>query len=271
MNRFCLRIAGTIFLCLIQTGMLLGQSPSPGPTPAQPLLARARDGSWTVAFKNKGQATAKPSDTKGKAPDPGHETVSLKIEKMGKTYHAIVLDASQARTEMWSMNGIEVSKPPGAKQFSRVAPNSPFYLDFSKADFDELSWIGMDDFKGVVEGPDGSKQFIFEAKNATRRRTALEHATDGDLADLAEKLHLVSSGTGKKQAEAKMLESQYGDSTSRAVLDVLSQLPVEYDDGRVIRTYSFSEAPVPIPPEVVRLMDGFSEQIRRATVPASPP
>ena len=190
---------------------------------------------------------------------------------MGKTYHAISTDASQSKTETWSMNGVEVSKPPGAKQFSRVAPNSPFYLEFSKADFDELSWIGKDDFKGAVDAPDGGKQFVFEAKNAKRRRTTLEHATDGDIADLAEKLHLVSGGTGKKQAEAKWLESQYGDSVSHAVLDVLSQLPIEYDDGTVVRTYTFSEVPVPIPPDVVHLMDSFSEQIRRSTVPASPP
>ena len=271
MKRSGLYVASFV-LAWTTTSVLRGQSPSPGPTPIQPLLGKARDGSWTVNFKyGSSSATPKPSNTKGATPEHGHEIVSLHVEKMGKTYHAISLDASQAKTETWYMGGIEVSKPPGAKQFGRVAPNSPFFLDFSKEDFDELSWINMDNYKGVIDGPDGSKQFVFEAKNANRRRTGHEHATDGDLADLAEKLHLVSAGTSRKQAEVKMLESQYGDTTAHAVLDLLTQLPLEYNDGTSQRTYSFSEAPVPIPPEVVRLMNSFSEQARKATVPAPPP
>ncbi len=271
MKKVAIYIMAAVAVGVTTAGKSNAQSSSPAPTPTQPVLARATDGSWTIVFKYKDSPPAKPNDAKSATVDLGHQVVSLKVEKTGKTYHAVAIDASQGRTETWYMNGIEVSKPPGAKQFNRVTSSSPFFLDFSKADFDELSWIGMDAYKGIVDGPEGAKQFVFEARNVKRRRTTHEAATDGNLADLAEKIKLVPAGTDGKHAEAKMLELQYGDTVSRAVLDVFTQLPIEYDDGAVHRTYSFSEAPVPIPQDVVQLVKSFNEQARRASVPAPPP
>ena len=250
----------------------MAQSPAPSPVPRKPLVARAADGSWTVTYSYKAPpAPAKGAPASGAPAHPPDLIASVRVEKTNGQYHVITTKSSGLRSEIWCMKGIEIYKGENSKNSARLSPDSPYYIDFSKTDFDELSWIGMDNYKGIKDGGVGAKFFIYDVKNVDRRATGQEKSTSGDLGVAVEKSGMVGADGDKKQAVSKLLAAQFGDTISHALVDVTTQLPTEYDDGHIDRTYAFSETPQLIPPDILKLFKEINEQTRKATVPAPPP
>ena len=268
MKKLILCHIGTALLYWATVGVAVGQSLAPSdPMPAEPLLPRARDGSWSINYKYKDSPS---SNDKTGAAASTNRVSTIKVEKKGKVYHVLTTKVSGNITENWCVEDIQITKPEGAKSFVRLTAENPLYLDFSKTDFDELSWIGMDDFKGVKEVSGELKILIFEVRNAARRPTAQEAAASGNLAAMEEQGN--GKGSGGKKSVDQLRSAQYGDTISKATLDVVSQLPIEYDNGYFDRTYSFSSTiPPNAPIDIIQLLQTMREQKRRTFVRASPP
>ncbi len=258
---------------LITVSLIFGQSPDQTPTPQEPVLPRAPEGTWTVTYKYKPSSSSPaPNGANSKPASSAGQITTLRVEKKGAVYHVVTTEQSGVVSENWIVSGIEIFKAAGSKSYVRLAPGNPFYMDFTKSDFDEISWIGMDNYKGVKDGPTHAKVFDFEVKNVDRRQTEQEHVTIGDIGALLEQGGAINPKSDKKKAVAQYLASQFGDTVSHAQLDVATQLPVIYDDGTGIRTYTFSsDIPPNAPLDILQLMQAMREQVRRTYVRASPP
>ena len=164
----------------------------------------------------------------------------MRVEKKGTVHHVIVTKTSGHRSYYWCVKDVEILKPEGGRSFVRLTPDNPFLIDFSKTDFDELPWVGMDNFKGVKDTPAKVKVFVFDVKNVGRSQKAQEVAANGNVIAPPDS----SQGTGGKNNDRDLGDenpntrfriAQFGDTVSYAELDVLSQMPVDYDDGVVGR------------------------------------
>lgn len=269
------RGVAAVLIWSMVAGTGLGQS-SDEPVPHDPLLPRAPDGSWLVTFKYKPTPAPSPSGSPASTPD---RVATIRVEKKGTVYHVVTTKTSGLESENWCISGVEICKAERSKTFMRLSQDNPLYVDFSKTDFDELSWIGTDNYKGVKDGPTHSKVFTFEVKNVERRQTGQENASTGNLTSLMEqagsltdKREAGSKGASVKQAVSQFLAAQFGDTLSKGSIEVTTQLPVEYDDGIVDRMYTFSSTlPPNAPVDILQLMQVFREERRRTYVRASPP
>ena len=265
-----------VLLGLLGASSLLAQQPEDTPVPKQPLLSRAPDGSWTIAYKYK-TPPATPAPQGGSAAPPHADRVTgIKVEKKGTTYHVITNMQSGLVWENWVVGGMQFVKSSRGTSYVRVTPQDLYYVDFSKTDFDILSWVDMDNYVGVKADKGETKFFVFETKNATRRTTSRDLSVDGDLSIMVAKLNGMS-GKGTDEASVKASVAQlrakrYGDSISRAMIDVATQLPSEYDDGEINYTYTFSTSDSPSAPmDILQMIQAVRDRQRRTYVRASPP
>ncbi len=202
--------------------------------------------------------------------------MAIKVEKKGTTYHVVTNMQSGLVWDNWVVGGIQFAKSSRGTSYVRVTAQDPYYVDFSKTDFDILSWVDMNNYVGVKADKGGSKFFVFEAKNALRRTTSRDLSVDGDLGSIVAKLNgLTGKGTDEasvKVGVAQLRAKKYGDSVSRAMIDVATQLPSDYDDGEIDYTYTFSTSDAPdTPMDILQMIQAVRDRARRTYVRASPP
>ena len=251
-------------------GRLAAQShdePPPGPT--QPLLPRAPDmAAWTVTYTYKDAAPDKTasSTTVKAAPYIPERLTTLQVVKTGTTYHLTCTYSTGRKSESWIVAGREVQKMPEGPLYLHCAGGYR-YDDFTQSDFEELSWLTLQDYTGVKKLGTRSL-FTFSADNMTRdlnRREkmafALGTAVAPPLGATPEQIKAL-----QKKATAAYKASTFGGTTSTVQLDATTQLPVEWDDGKIDRVYDFAAPPtdnlVP-PPEVAAEFKVWSQQAPR--------
>ena len=205
-----------------------------------------------MAFKYKNDPAAPaPGKAAPGAPakKPPERIVSIVTEKNGSVYHSTTTYTSGLTKETWNVDGAQACKAPHSDSYLYITKGNPLGIDYSTTDFPELTWIGMDNYVGVA-GQD-KKVFAFEGKNTDRRPTTGEQAEYNVFAAEFKREADQKGGTAaQKEAMAKQLADQYikrkfGDSKSRVLLDIATQLPLEYDDGDSIRNYYYTSKPGP--------------------------
>lgn len=247
------------------------------PTLKEPFLPRAPDmAAWTITYKYRGVG---PSPTlAGSNAKPPDQINTVQIQKTGKIYHRIVTWTSGGQSDSWNFGIRQVTKDRTAPTYVLMPSEGPATDDFSKSDFEDLTWISKENFAGFKKGE--QPVFVFQAKNAERpimRRERFNPAISQLLQSSSTDSHVRSDPkpvVPTKPELKQLLEQIYGDTTATVVLDANTQLPIAYDDGRTIMAYQFTSAPkenlVP-PPDVVKILRRFDDYVRGVTVRPSAP
>jgi hypothetical protein len=271
------------FLLSIATLLYLGasslnasaQSADQPPVPHEPLLGRLPNpGRWQITLQYKGGSTAQPDRSASKGP-VGEHVVSIFGESQGQLYHQISSYASGAKKENWSLNGVQVCRNIYSNSYILVKGGHPFYVDFAAGDLGDLSWIGMDDYVGV-SGQD-PPVFTFTTKNADRRLTPMEkeeYALQVDNFELAQNTGSPAQRKAVAESETrKYFQQKFGATESTVTLNAITQLPITYDDGAIIRTYAFSNnvPALSMPPEAVQAMRYWTNLEKANTIHPNPP
>ncbi len=238
-----------------------------GKKPSEPILKRAASNAeWTVYFyQDRGKAQeliAKQGLNlgDGDVAEGSNFPKSLTVSKSGNTYREIVRKGNGQTVEKWSVNGLQVYELPESKQIARsILPSSSMvvdnYSDYRRSDFEALEWIGKDNFRGVKEVA-GREVFEFRTDSIKRRLTPRELSG------------LIDPDSNKSAAETQLAQENQADGSAgyTAYLDIRTQLPLYFDDGKQVRIYKFSEsAPgnLALPPQFAAEMKNWQKELDR--------
>lgn len=162
MNKIVYCIASLLIPGLL--GLSLHAQEPQIPPPSPPFLNRMPDHSaWTIVYTPK-QAPAIPlapkisSSSTNAAPVVQQERTLKEVDgvKMEKTRQDVYRWSDKQTTEEWSYNGLFLFKDPGMPDICVLAPSGGSAAimgaipDYSKTDFPELAWIGLDNYKAPV-------------------------------------------------------------------------------------------------------------------------
>ena len=245
------------------------------PVPREPILGRVPDVALcTVTFKYKDEA---PTPKGGAAASPATPRVAtIQTEKRGTVYRQITTLTNGAKKENWTVNGEQVCKNVYSESYIHVGPGNPLYVDLTTSDFGELSWVGMDNYVGVSKGE--PKVFTFSVKNSERRPTAAEkeeYSTQSAVYQNAmdSKANAAQRSAAIKKELDQYMQQKFGDTESRVSLDMRTQLPLEYDDGNIVRTYTYSDKvePLSAPVGIMRAIQYWATLAKSSRVRPSPP
>lgn len=231
-------VIASMMLVVVAPNRVSAQS-AEGAKPSEPVLKRAPShAEWTVYFHQDRQKTLEAVAERGldledsKSAKGASRSESLTVTKNGKTYREILRTDNGRTSEKWSVDGLQVYELPSGRIAQAILPSSGYadnYTDYRRSDFEELEWVGLDNFRGTKE-VGGRKVFEFRIDASKRRLTPRE------LTELAT--------SDERQSVADLLKeraAQSGGSAYTAYLDVRTQLPLYFDDGEVVRIYKFSE------------------------------
>lgn len=259
------------FCCFAGLGDLVAQVPSGGAAalavkPKEPLIPKAPARSeWTVRITTEFSGGWESSEEWETAQAMVSEQRSLRSIDYSKdaelqTYRLRSSWSDGESEDEWIVMGHHVAERAGGRGLYIVGSESAMTQELAKNDFPELAWVDMQSFRGVKTHK-GKPVFIF---NVPFDQMPLS----GDDARFVE----IARQADPKATPSKVL----GAKVSEVVLylDVQTQLPVLYNDGRSIRTYRFSqpsEARLRPPADVLAFLRGRAEALRaRLTPPAGP-
>ncbi len=202
--------------------------------PGEPILPRAPSrAEWTVKSYFAG-GSATPGDSAGS--DRRKPVESVTVSKDGDTYREVIQRADGRKVEKWIQDGLQVYSLPQSDKIARSVLSARSYSetfsDYRRSDFEELEWIGMDNFTGVTE-IGGREVFAFSTDAVTRKLTPRE------LSSLAD-----PDGTETMEDLERDFRDRSGNESGyTAYLDIATQLPVYFDDGQTKRLYEFAKQP----------------------------
>lgn len=156
----------------------------------------------------------------------------------------------------WFMKGVYVAPRSTGGGYYIVGPGRAPGLRFP-----ELSWINMNNYKGVAKF-DGRPVFVFRDRN---EEAAAEPAED-QAADPS--IDQGAAGTGDTAKKIRVVRMMV------AYLDGLSQVPILFSDGEVIRLYRIKPTPaVPlaVPADLLNMLKTYqADALDRVALPADP-
>ena len=188
------------------------------PPPAASFVARAPDpSSWLITIKASGNGPAAPF-----AP-PNLPPKYLKQQfwtKAGDKMRCVNDWTDGKRTTDWVAGAVKFHQSPYGEGLKLFNPSShPSYHDFSKTDFEMLSWLSTDDYVGAVDYQ-GEPCYLFRAKRLAPQLDANPNRRDFTVADL-----------------------QAPKSPTSALISVKTRLPVAIANGDGQFLYRFQSAP----------------------------
>ncbi len=219
-----------ILLCLI-SGSSFSQTPESAdtPKPREPLVSRMpAQSAWTIAFSYNSAPVGGDAPSQGAKNNPTPEnqrTTKTEIIKNGTIYREKASFNSGRTGETWSIGSLVVSN------FYTVIPvpvdsGAMGITNFKKSDFDDVAWITMSQFKGVVDYK-GRKAFLFSGEGGKRKYSNRESGLIQIWRD--------SQGEAPKPA--------FLTGESRVYLDVATQVPIAFDNGEFTGIYAISAKP----------------------------
>jgi hypothetical protein len=232
------------------------------PVPKLPLIPRASAlAEWTVRITENFTDNWETSSA-WEAPVEGQRVInSVQIAKdeARKTYRMRTHWNNGDKEDEWIVMGNHVAERPGGRGYYIVGAEASTAADLSRSDFSELSWVGMSSYRGLKKFK-GKVVFAFELP-FDQKKLSFEEAS----------LVAAAQATDKTVRPSKILNAKVKNVV--LYLDPLTQLPILYNDGRSIRTYSFSQSPGPLsaPAEVLDFLRARAEVLRRTLASPSGP
>lgn len=192
-------------------------------------------------------------------PAGSRELKSVTISKDGSIYREVSAWADGRKREKWISGELQVYDLGSLGKIARCVLPSRFqfssnYSDFRRSDFEELEWIGKENFRGVKD-IEGRKVFEFQMDAGKRRLTPREMAEPVDH----------DRNAGEAEQVKKSAEQATPSRIYTAYLDAQTNMPVYFDDGEIVRTYKFSEAPgsLSIPAHFALELDNWKKDLNR--------
>jgi len=237
------------------------------PVPRMPLVAAApARAEWTVHMT----ADFSDNETKSNPRPPGapaaaaqQRTVSsiqYAKDAASKSYFLHTRWSNGDTDEEWIVMGSHVAERAGHRGFYIVGNESSTAADLSQSDFPELAWVDMSLYRGMKTFK-GKPAFVFSVPFDKKRLSS-------DQARVMA-FYLQSDKTATPSRIFKPKASEV-----IVYLDAATQLPIEYNDGLVIRRYSFTqptEDRLQPPAKIVEFLHARNEALRvRLTPPAGP-
>lgn len=235
----------------------------------EPILSRAPEFSqWTIRIeRDRQRATERIQADKSDqdVEDNGEEPRAVLLPrevivlKQGEIYRETTRWSNGRTTEKWIVGRFQLRESERTGGIHRVMGTGAYYhedySDYSRSDFENLEWIGMDNYQGV-RSVGGRVVHVFEVSHEEKRLTPRERSDRVVL--------------NETQAERTLGEETNADGRRLiAFLDVETQLPVFFDDGEVARIYRFSDAPtgrLRIPDEFATAFAKWNEEVNASNL-----
>jgi hypothetical protein len=244
-------------------------SAKPGqPAPREPLVAPAPARSeWTVRMTTDFSDSEKMADERAPAGAVAaisqQRTVSsiqFSKDAAAKAYRLRTRYNDGDSEDEWIVMGSHVAERAGHRGLYIVGSESSTARELSRVDFPELAWVEMSCYRGIKTHK-GKPAFVFSVPFDQKRMT-------GDQAQIMAFV---------KRSDAKATPSKvFKPKVSEVILylDAATQLPLEYNDGMILRRYNFnppSEARLLPPAKILDFLKARNEALRvRLTPPAGP-
>lgn len=210
---------------------------------------------WVITFK---ASTAMHVSESGKSrsasveelpttPDAdAHVLKSLSVEKSGDLYFELSRFSDGTISQKWSLGAIQFREIKGGTLLAMAAMNllDPDFSDHSKEDFEELGWLKKDYFVGGITYLN-QPCFLFQTTTAKRPPTRRDIAVQKFLAD--------SDATAfqDKKGDTPGAVANSSATPVTVIISAISRLPLVYNDGKILRTYSYKTSGLEplVPPE----------------------
>lgn len=216
------------------------------PPPQDPVLRRApKVAEWTITFRYKrdksGEALfqdgapaenddSDPEDSEGLPP----LLKRIVISRDGKFLREVKYFTGGKRSEKWIAEGYQLQEIANFSDLIRVSNGGdydPYFSDFRRSDFEELEWVGKENYRGV-KTLGGVAVYAFSTEESRKKLTPREqYQRQNPENDVA------SGGPDRP------VSSPQTDPIHVAYIDARTRLPVYYDDGKCIRLYKFNSSP----------------------------
>lgn len=240
--------------------------------PKTPLLPRMSNLSeWTITYRYSREKARErfmnpekkePEETADEQDSPDDEPVTIfpksrTITKQGQVYREVTRWSNGEVTEKWIVNGLQLMEIPGSNELLRVGLSGypPDMSDYSRSDFEDFEWIGLDNYKGV-RSVRGGQAYEFSTAAVERRLTPREkwerHSEEGykKLPESEEAFPFV------------------------AYLDAKTQRPLLLDNGRVVQIYRYADKVPALPTMPQKFAEEFQQwrdEIAQKNTPLPPP
>ncbi len=213
--------------------------PAGQPLPKIPLLARAPvRAEWTVRISSD-LSDAERNDPRAaeagmtNVADEARTIRSVDVSKDGQlqTYRFHTRWSDGANDDEWIVAGQHVAERAGGKGLYIVGSEGSTAQDLRASDFPELNWLDMSYYRGMKVHK-GGKVFVFSVPYDKRPMSR----ADAQLLMLA------------RQSDPSMTASKLFKPKAQEVfiyLDAATQLPVLFNDGSTLRSYTFKQASEP--------------------------
>lgn len=149
-----------------------------------PLTSPAPDQSQWIVTSSTVPGFPPPPDATGQ---PNLAPTTTTVNKSNKIYQVITVSPDGQKLVRWSDRQFQASYPPGATSPNVEGGNSfPDFIDFSKSDYPDFSWISARNYAGVAQ-LGAVKVLLFKAKvsAASLRFLSQYHNTRGPLETIA--------------------------------------------------------------------------------------
>jgi hypothetical protein len=236
------------------------------PTPRTPLVSRApMRAEWTVRMTTDFSDSWQTEDRDPVASAALAETRTIRSVQYVKdgelqTFRLRTRWSDGESEDEWIIMGNHVAERPGGRGLYVVGSEVSTAQDLARTDFPELGWLDMIYYRGV-RSYRGKPVFAFSVPYDQRKLTAEE----------SQLLHLA------KQQDPQITPSKlFKPKVSEILvyLDAVTQLPVMYNDGTVLRRYDFSppsDTRLRPPQKYIDFLRTRDEALRvRLTPPAGP-
>jgi len=236
------------------------------PEPRMPLVSPApARAEWTVRMTADFTASWQSAEEKSQTAQvlsKQHTIISIQFSKdaASKAYRLHTRWSDGDSEDEWIVMGAHVAERAGHHGLYIVGSESSTARELSKADFPELAWVDMSLYRGM-KTYQGKPAFVFGVPFDQKKLT-------GEQAQIM----AFSKRSDPKTTPSKIFKPKVQDVV--LYLDATTQLPILYNDGLVIRRYSFTqptEDRLQPPAKIVEFLHARNEALRvRLTPPAGP-
>jgi len=241
------------------------------------LRAPARS-SWVITFKpakamhvtESGKSRSASIDELPMTPvGPTQVLTSLTVEKSNDLYFELSRFSDGTMSQKWSSGAVQFREINGGALVAMAAMNlrDPDYSDHSREDFEELGWLNKEFYKGVITY-NGQPCFLFQTSTDKRPPTRRDRAVLQSFQADPTNAQIKESQGGVDEAPKPSA------SPVMVILSAASRLPLVYNDGQILRTYSYKTnglEPLVPPEKFAREFDAwrkYAAEMNRA--PAAP-
>ena len=176
-----------------------------------------------------------------------------------KTFHVSTTWSDGDTQDDWIVMGYHVAERAGGRGLYVTGEESTLGEELSAADFPELSWLEMKNYRGIRTYK-GSPVFVFDVPYNNKAMT---------IAD--QRYFNFVKQNNPKATPKDVFKPKF--ERVVAYLDVKTQLPVLYNDGTTLHRYAFSFTGTPVrpPKKIIDFLRKRDKALRiRTATPAGP-